>query len=90
LFAWFTMRGSAVWRGYRTFTLACAVLLLASTLWLAACHFLGHRRDECAVGVAQRLITVIQYSWLVAVAVRLWRIADQPEAKGEIPLVLKK
>jgi len=84
-FAWFAMQGSAMWRGYRTFTLACAVLLLAGTLWLAACHFLGRQRDECAVGVAQRLITGIQYSWLVAVAVRLWRIAGQSEAKGFRP-----
>jgi len=73
-----------------SFTLASAVLLLAGTLWLAACHFVGRERDECAVGVAQRLITGIQYSWLVAVAVRLWRIAGQAQANGDILIVVKR
>ena len=80
LFAWFAMKGSAVWRGYRAITLASAILLMASSGWLVACHFLGREQEGCAVGVAQRLVVGILYTWMVAVAVRLWRLAGQPSS----------
>lgn len=65
------MKGSAVWRGYRTITLASAILLLASTGWLVACHFFGSEQEGCAVGVAQRLVVGILYTCMLAVGIRL-------------------
>jgi hypothetical membrane protein len=76
-FAWFAMRKSELWRGYRALTLAVAILLLASTGWLVACHFTGREQEGCAVGVAQRLVVGILYTWMVAVAVRIWTLAGQ-------------
>ena len=80
VFAWFAMKESAAWRGYRAFTLACAALLMADTGWLAACQFLGRERDGRALGAAQRLIVGVQYVWFVTVALRLWRLAGMPSS----------
>lgn len=82
LLAWSAMKADAAWHGFRGFTLAVAFLLLASTLYLAACHFLGRERYECPVGLAQRLILGIQYVWIVAVAMQLWRRG--PTTRGAV------
>jgi hypothetical membrane protein len=81
-FAWFAMKGSAVWRDYRPITLAAAILLLASTGWLVGCHFSGREQEGCAVGVAQRLIVGVLYTWMLALALRIWGLAGQPSSRS--------
>lgn len=72
--AWRVMRASPAWRGYRPFTLAVVVLQVAAVGWLWAClDLLDRDHAGCPVGAIQRLFTVIQYVWVVALAVRLWR-----------------
>jgi hypothetical membrane protein len=80
LFAWFAMKGSDAWRGYRTLSLVATILLLASSGWLVACYFIGREQAGCAVGAAQRLILGILYLWMTAIGVRLWGLAGQPSS----------
>ena len=73
LLAWSAMQGKATWRRYRGPTLATAALLLAAALWLAACHFSGQPRDECPVGLAQRLLICVLDLWIVSLSIGLWQ-----------------
>jgi hypothetical membrane protein len=74
LIAWSAMKGQEAWHRYRLFTFASVILLMAGTNWLAACHFVGRENQGCAVGAAQRLVMGTQYTWILVIAVQLWRL----------------